>query len=66
MTDVRKHVELWWWFPGGTGGDSALTRVEVHAPGVEGAGCGKPDKVRGRGRGKGMTAGGRGLPPPAK
>ena len=39
MTDVRKHVELWWGYAGGTGGDSAVVKVEVHAPGVDGAGC---------------------------
>ena len=51
---------------GGTGGDSAVARVEVHTPGVDGAGCGKADKGRGgRGRKKGKTAGGGGRGPAA-
>ena len=35
MADVCKHVELWWWYAGVRGGDSAVARVKVHAPGVE-------------------------------
>ena len=67
MTDVRKHVKLWWWYAGGTGGDGAVTGGKVQAPGVHGAGRGKGDKGRSRGRGKGKKAGGGDLvPPPAK
>ena len=58
MNDQRKHVDFWWWFDGGTGGDGAVARNKVNAPEVDGAGCVKADRGRGRGRGQGKKAGG--------
>ena len=37
---MRIHLELWWWFTGGRGGESAVDGGEVHASGVDGAGRG--------------------------
>ena len=31
VTDVPKHVKLWWWNAGGTGGDSAVTGGIIQA-----------------------------------
>ena len=39
MSDVL-NVEIWWWYAGGTGGDSAVAGSKFHAPGLDGAGYG--------------------------